>query len=302
MIYLWSGGIPGLVEELTPQSLSIYEYWNKEKFADPNKWGLVIHEPCEKMGKWWQYSEFSVGSNIIVCGPCSSSLDVAWQLLKKDCLNKWDSVLAIRQWSGRGQLKRPWHSPIGNIYAALNCFPLDKFPNVSLPVIMGFCVVKAFKELGINLFLKWPNDLILNKKKVGGVLIEEKNQDILTGIGLNLNVFPSISQERDFKVLLPETLGMSGKSLGPITWWLRLVQKIVLCYDELCLAKENKNEFVGDVEQIMEFVDKKVEVQSFANMPYVAEVKGLAPDMGLRIQRNGKEEVLYNGSILPLEI
>ncbi|NCB27933.1 MAG: hypothetical protein EOM62_21150, partial [Bacteroidia bacterium] len=55
---------------------------------------------------------------VYLCGPCSSALDVATHLAGQGSLDPWDSVLATRQWAGRGQMRRTWISQPGNLFAA----------------------------------------------------------------------------------------------------------------------------------------------------------------------------------------
>lgn len=115
-------------------------------------------------------------------------------LLNKTEYNGSYAVFAEQQTAGRGQFDRTWYSNFGqNIALSL----LWKFSNplsklVGLTLVVGIAVVKALEEYGLKeIQLKWPNDIIHEGKKLGGILIESqcmgtKTQKMVIGIGLNL--------------------------------------------------------------------------------------------------------------------
>ena len=58
-------------------------------------------------------------STIIVTGPCSTTMEVARKFVQDGVLGEWGAVVSIEQSSGRGQLRRPWISPPGNLHASI---------------------------------------------------------------------------------------------------------------------------------------------------------------------------------------
>lgn len=103
-------------------------------------------------------------------------------------------ISANVQTSGRGRLGRSWHSPAGkNIYATF-CFFVDPRQNdlMNLPQIMALAAAEMLEVEGFPAKLKWPNDLLLSNKKIGGILSETRMVDSLLcfsiGIGLNVNL------------------------------------------------------------------------------------------------------------------
>ncbi|MGM0439715.1 MAG: biotin--[acetyl-CoA-carboxylase] ligase [Chlamydiota bacterium] len=118
--------------------------------------------------------------------------------LKKD-LRSWnnDEMMVIssdQQISGRGRGERYWASPAeGNIYLSFGFklpLPCDYVANVAQ--VLAIAAVKACQELGFKVKIKWPNDLILNGNKLGGVLCEVITERdhcrVVAGIGLNVNM------------------------------------------------------------------------------------------------------------------
>ena len=111
------------------------------------------------------------------------------KLLNKDYL----VVISEQQTAGRGRQGKEWYSPnAGNIYMTIKF--KDKNP-APLSLIIGLLISEAMDSVSgqkINAGLKWPNDLLINKKKISGILIEsEVNADqieFIVGIGINYSL------------------------------------------------------------------------------------------------------------------
>tara|TARA_B110000014_G_scaffold754_1_gene504 strand:+ start:76 stop:822 length:747 start_codon:yes stop_codon:yes gene_type:complete len=111
------------------------------------------------------------------------------KLLNKDYL----VVISEQQTAGRGRQGKEWYSPnAGNIYMTIKF--RDKNP-APLSLIIGLLISEAMDSVSgqkINAGLKWPNDLLINKKKICGILIEsEMNADeveFIVGIGINYSL------------------------------------------------------------------------------------------------------------------
>ena len=97
-----------------------------------------------------------------------------------------DCVIALQQTDGKGRGDRVWESPPGGLYLSIIS------PSHSLlPLIAGISVIQTLVGLDNRLRLKWPNDIILDGKKVGGILCEGDSKHAVVGIGINLNNSPS---------------------------------------------------------------------------------------------------------------
>ena len=104
-------------------------------------------------------------------------------------------VLADTQSKGKGRLGRVWVSPPGvNIYMSIILKPDIRPMDATLITIMSSvaCATALRKVTGLNVTIKWPNDLIIQKKKLCGILTElktERNKIIfaVAGIGINVN-------------------------------------------------------------------------------------------------------------------
>lgn len=99
-------------------------------------------------------------------------------------------LVAERQTAGRGRLGRQWHA---EPEASLTFSLLYKLPRGAVPgglsLAVGVGVAEALRELGVpDVALKWPNDILRNGRKLGGVLIELTGSAAVIGIGLNLRL------------------------------------------------------------------------------------------------------------------
>jgi len=104
-------------------------------------------------------------------------------------------VVAEAQTGGRGRLGREWDSPPGvGLYVSLVLRPM--LPPMDLPQITltsAVAVVRAVRRVaGVAPGIKWPNDLLLNGKKLGGILTEMETESdrishVVVGLGLNVN-------------------------------------------------------------------------------------------------------------------
>lgn len=103
-------------------------------------------------------------------------------------------IFAEEQTAGRGQFGRKWISPKGvNLYATLYFhLPLKTEKIEELAIFMAKTIKTVLEKQGLSPTLKWPNDLLLEGKKVAGVLCETVFQkthiEVILGFGLNVNM------------------------------------------------------------------------------------------------------------------
>lgn len=119
-----------------------------------------------------------------------------WAIAHLAKLQHGDVVFTPQQTAGRGQQGRIWHSPEGVLTAS---FLLENIPVAQLPVVSlgaGLAVIYAVEDLlpdlqGV-LQLKWSNDVLINDRKLAGILCEASAQGsrsrVVVGIGLNRQV------------------------------------------------------------------------------------------------------------------
>ncbi len=140
------------------------------------------------------------------------SIDSTNQFLKNHpSSTSLELCCAETQTNGRGRLGRSWYSPVGeNIYCSLRwqySGPIAKLSALSL--VVGLAILAAFRTLEItqNIYIKWPNDLFWDGKKMAGILIESTSesldhQSVVIGIGLNVNT-QTLIEETQTKIDRP---------------------------------------------------------------------------------------------------
>ncbi|MFH1612276.1 MAG: biotin--[acetyl-CoA-carboxylase] ligase [bacterium] len=160
-----------------------------------------------------------IGQQIYFFKEIDSTNNKAIELATKE-VSEGTIVLAKKQTSGKGRFKRKWFSPSGGIYLSIILFP---YINVKyswhFTFISALSVAKTIQKLyNLPVKIKWPNDIIINNKKVSGILteIEQKNNFIkfaIIGIGINLQKIPdeqekitSIEEETNKKISYWQTL------------------------------------------------------------------------------------------------
>jgi BirA family transcriptional regulator, biotin operon repressor / biotin---[acetyl-CoA-carboxylase] ligase len=133
----------------------------------------------------------------------TSTMDAAKEMLKQPLPAGLSYVTARVQTAGRGTQGRAWQSPPGNLYmtcmVALQGLPEARLPTLPLEaglVLHRLLTSRLSPEKSVDLWLKWPNDLLLHTgtiaAKVAGMLIEVHRGHVLLGLGLNLADGPEI--------------------------------------------------------------------------------------------------------------
>ena len=247
-----------------------------------------------------------------VCGRVSSTFDVAWELCARKVLPCWGFVLAASQNNGRGQLRRHWQSKPGNLYVTFR-LPEDLAVDAGA-LFVGYLLHKALQRLGAVVDIKWPNDLMQNKRKVGGILLEERGGVLLAGVGLNLNDAPDMASlaagdnSRAFPagVLRGAHAPLNLSLPGVLNVWLKLVKQVTLSYEqELCQLPleqrpallESCLAFKGSMVSITDpgFVDAG---PSFTEHSISGVINGLGPNGELRLLlASGRERLLHSGTL-----
>ncbi|MFZ5494386.1 MAG: biotin--[acetyl-CoA-carboxylase] ligase [Verrucomicrobiota bacterium] len=108
-------------------------------------------------------------------------------------LPAWSAVVAMTQTGGHGRHQRKFTSDRGGLYlTAVVPFDGDAARWLGFALAVGWAVQSALMEMGVeDLRLRWPNDLMIGPRKVGGILVEQGGlQTLLIGIGLNITNRP----------------------------------------------------------------------------------------------------------------
>jgi BirA family transcriptional regulator, biotin operon repressor / biotin---[acetyl-CoA-carboxylase] ligase len=101
---------------------------------------------------------------------------------------------AERQTGGRGRLGRQWDSPVGNLYAStiVRLSQSDPMP-ATLALVAGLAAHDAISA-HVTATLKWPNDVLIEDRKVSGILLERADDAVVIGFGVNLAHHPALDR------------------------------------------------------------------------------------------------------------
>jgi BirA family biotin operon repressor/biotin-[acetyl-CoA-carboxylase] ligase len=184
-------------------------------------------------------------------GQTTTVFDLAWELYREGRLPVWGSVLAESQTRGRGRGGKVWFSPPGHIYAALRLPATAPFDGPSASITLALLISQALEELfQLRVMIKWPNDIILEKKKIGGLLLESRQGAVIAGLGLNL-VSPPPSCREEPEVGLGGAKAPQAGALpiieSPAKLWRKLVKKILVCYNLTLVGPDQATSGAGKI-------------------------------------------------------
>jgi BirA family biotin operon repressor/biotin-[acetyl-CoA-carboxylase] ligase len=142
-----------------------------------------------------------IGQRVIYYPKLASTMDVAREKAQRGAA-EGTVIIAEEQTAGKGRSKRVWLSPRGSIALSVILYPsLSYLPY--LIMLASLAVVDSIESIaGLKAQLKWPNDVLIDGKKVCGILVESDLRAsavayAIIGIGINVNLrladFPQIS-------------------------------------------------------------------------------------------------------------
>lgn len=240
-----------------------------------------------------------IGAKIHWIKSCTSTNDLAKEMALAG-EEEGTVVVSDEQTKGRGTKGRSWYSARKKgLYLSFILYPLQ--PQISLlPLVAGLAANDAILEsTGIRVGLKWPNDLVWGKKKLGGILCESgflgnKASYVIVGIGINLN------HEREN---FPGEIRSTATSLKLIMR-KKIDRKETL--QKLCRAlnrwyglfRERRNEEIVHSFQDYSILPLGKEVKLLTETGEVlGTYAGIDSDGGLILEREGKRMSFFSGEV-----
>lgn len=214
-----------------------------------------------------------IGKKIYYFEETSSTNDEAKRLIK---LGEGEGVVIIaeRQGKGRGKLGRMWFSPQGGVYISVIIKPRIN-PRELLPITFlgALSVARTIKGLAhLDGMVKWPNDIILRNKKVGGVLTEMSKGSVVVGIGVNINTGLS-SFEGELKELATSIKEELGKEVDTLKFLRVLLQEFDSLYG-IFLSKGSES-IISEWKTLSEIIGSWIKVKKGKE-----EIEGKVLDVG----------------------
>lgn len=200
-------------------------------------------------------------------------------------LSQMHVVHAAEQTKGRGTHGKSWSSPKDlNLYATI-FFKADRV-DATIAQVLSISIATVLQSKGLSPSIKWPNDLMLNHKKIGGILCELIPLDgkvlILLGVGLNINMPEVLCQEIDQPA---SSLFASSGRLFAITPLLYLIGE-----------QFRKDFLIYQREGFSPFCDRYNTLMPYQGYPVMLHGKHLGTSE--RVNTRGELEILSSEGIL----
>jgi len=229
-----------------------------------------------------------------------STQNVAWQLGLEGAA-EGTVVFAETQKKGRGRLERQWISPRGGIYFSLLLKPhfllIQEVPQIALLIVLG-CLRGIKKATGVECSVKWPNDIYLKGKKLGGILCEinaemDRIHFVVVGIGINVNSKDLPSQATSLFLYLK-------KKSSRVEIAKRILEEIEACYRQA--QHEGFSNLLKEWGQFCLLWGKRVKVKVF-NKKVEGEAAGIDERGYLLLRKdNGLIEKVSAGDVTKLNV
>lgn len=213
------------------------------------------------------------------------------------------AIITKKQTSGRGRLNRSWVD-LGeeNLFLSIVLKPSESFneiyPNLTQYLSVALC--KVIESYGLETQIKWPNDVLINGKKIAGILSEtvmqgQKLEGIILGIGVNLN-----ANQKDIDAIpdkIATSLNIETKSTIKLQEFLdKLLTEFFKHYDEFLQSGflNIKNDYI----KRNCFLGKELKVQVFNHIE--SGIAKSVNDLGELVleDSNKREVVLTIGDII----
>tara|TARA_Y100000590_G_scaffold450151_1_gene589384 strand:+ start:745 stop:1494 length:750 start_codon:yes stop_codon:yes gene_type:complete len=233
------------------------------------------------------------GIHLIKKDKVKSTMEIA----KNNSVSNKKMVLAISksQTEGRGRSGSKWISNKGNIFFTLKVYPNNKFNLLhEIGIIISLQIHQTIeKYITDKVKLKWPNDIFIDNKKVGGIIIEnnlEKNNNYcLIGVGLNFISSPNMhNYETTF-------LRRYNKYIKYEFFLEKLIKNIIVNYNLWLI--NNDNIFLTQYKNNLMYLNKKIKVKLHNNKIMKGKFIDITKEGYLILFSNNKKNIIISGSI-----
>ena len=238
----------------------IYKY-HKSNHSSPKSWRLMLKTIC-----------------------ASTEIELSkWITEKPVKKNQPIAIFSSCQRFGKGQAGRIWHAPKGGVWVSAAINREDSCENNSqlYGLAVALALVERIERIGVNVNIKWPNDLLVDGQKLAGILPRlffRGGKLRLLRVGVGLNVFNNVPQEG---ISLKQIIG--DKTMN-INFWS---SEVLLAIERSLDLLDNKNFLCSQVERRLwsrKYIDKETGLKW--------DIKGIDSSGGLNLSKEDKVKVL----------
>ena len=245
-----------------------------------------LHRGVAGIYRYHQLNHPSIRSWKLLLKPICSSTEIElsnWISDKPVKKNKPKAIFASCQNFGQGQFGRNWHSPKGGVWVSAAIHRKGFYQNNSelFGLAVALALVERIERIGVDVKIKWPNDLFVNGKKLAGILprlISRGGELRLLKVGVGLNVFNNVPKE--------------GISLKQIVEYQKM--NISFWSSEVLFAIERSLDLLDHKKFLCKEVEKRLWSRKYLDKDTSCQwdIKGVDLSGRLIITREGEEKVL----------
>lgn len=235
---------------------------------------------CCSLDSFCHSTRFPAAFDVHLFEQVDSTNSRLWALLQQGAA-AGTAVIALRQQAGRGQRGRQWSSPAGGLYLSLALAPTLPADQSGLLIFSSaWGIAQALRDRQLPVQLKWPNDLVVDRQKLGGILVEtriqaERIRQVVIGVGIN---WSNRVPEGGITV---QSLQQTAPTAAAIAS-LEELAAIVLCglqQGYQVWQQQGAAALLAAYEALLVNVGQRVDIDGA-----VAEVVGVCPNGDLRVQ------------------
>jgi BirA family biotin operon repressor/biotin-[acetyl-CoA-carboxylase] ligase len=252
-----------------------------------------------------------IGKRIYHYKKIKSTQQRALSLAETNINNEHGTVIvADEQDEGIGRGKKKWASPIGGLWMSLIIKPTMEIAKVNMiSVISAISVCEAINDISrLKTSIKWPNDILINEKKLAGILIDtntnnSKNDYIVVGIGINIDVdIPKINLSIASNNILPTKVTSIHNEIKVTNIDRFILMKHLLGKIEFYLSLLEHDKYhtriIEIYKKLSNTLGKRIIVCHEGMKKYSGIVKDIDSSGGLILERDNKLlEIIYSGEI-----
>ena len=235
-----------------------------------------------------------ININLQIIEECKST-NASLIKLAKEGYPEGYSLLSINQTCGRGTLKKKWVSISGNLFLSTLIRPNVEITKLSqISIIFGLSLFQFINSLGLNkkqIKIKWPNDILIESKKVSGILVERFENFCVIGVGLNINSHPCEKNTGIKSTCLSNYIDTSDFKLSMLS-----SQLLELFYKNYNIWLSNfLNPFLNQINSNLAFLNNEVNF-NHGKIIKSGKITGINSDGNLKILLNNNNHLYLTSS------
>jgi len=256
-------------------------------------------------------SDLVIGKRIYHYKKIKSTQQLAISFAQTNINNEHGTVIvADEQDEGIGRGKKKWASPRGGLWMSLIIKPKIEFAKFNMiSVISAISICEAINDISqLKTNIKWPNDILINEKKLAGILIDtntnnSKNEYIVVGIGINIDVdIPKINSFITSNNIMPTKVTSIHNEIKVTNIDRFILMKQLLRKIEFYLSFLEQDKYHTKIIEIYKKLSNTLGKRIIVYHDGLKEYSGLVKDIdnsgGLILERDDKLlEILYSGEI-----